>query len=64
MLMRMGGHSLSTRMLRDRSEANTMVPSMLLLHFHYLSWTGRNSNENMTYSWAVDLEAHGQGKLE
>ena len=41
-----------------------MALSMLLLHFHYLSWTGRNSNQKMTYSWAVDLEAHGQGKLE
>ena len=56
--MRMDRHLLSTRMLRKLAEANTMALSMLLLRFHYLSWTGRNSNEKMTYSWAVDLDAH------
>ena len=35
-----------------------------LLPNQLLSWTGRNSNQNLTYSWAVDLEAPGQGKLE
>ena len=62
--MRMGGHPLSPTMLRTLSEANTMALGLMLLRFHYLSWTGRNSNQKMTYSWAVDLEAHGQGKLE
>ena len=57
--MRRDGHPLSPRMLRTVSGANTMALSMLLLHIHYLSWTGRNSNENMTYSWAVDLDTDG-----
>ena len=39
-----------------------MALNLMLLHIHYLSWTGRNSNEKMTYSWAVDLDVHGQGK--
>ena len=41
-----------------------MALSILLLHFHFLSWTGRNSNEKMTYSWAVDLDTDGKGKCE
>ena len=51
-------------MLRKPTEANTIEPSMLQLRFHLLSCTGRNSNEKMTYSWAVDLDVHGQGKWE
>ena len=35
-----------------------------LLPNQLLSWTRRNSNQKMTYSWAVDLDGHGQGKLE
>ena len=57
--MRMGGHPLSTRMLKEPTEANTMALNLMLLHIHYLSWTGRNSNEKMTYSWAVDLDTDG-----
>ena len=26
------------------------------------SWTGRNSNEELTYSGAANLDAHGQSK--
>ena len=32
--------------------------------FRPTSWKGRNSNQKMTYSWAVDLDGHGQGDLE
>ena len=45
--------------MSNLSKANTMALSMLLLHIHFLSWTGRNSNETMTYSWAVDLDMDG-----
>ena len=62
--MRMDGHPLSPRRLRTLPAAITMAFSMLLLHFHHLSWTGRNSNQKMTYSWAVDLDAQGQGNLQ
>ena len=61
--MRMDGHPLSPRRLRTLSAAITMAFSMLLLHFHHLSWKGRNSNQKLTYSWAVDLDARGQGPL-
>ena len=62
--MRRDGHPLSPRILRTLSAAITVAFSMLLLHFRHLSWTGRNSNQKMTYSLAVNLEAPGQGKLE
>ena len=41
-----------------------MVLNLMLLHIHYISWTGRNSNQSMTYSWAVELDAHRQGQSE
>ena len=62
--MRMDGHPLSPRRLRTLSAVITMALNMFSLPIHYLSWTGRNSNQKMTYSWAVELEAPGQGKLE
>ena len=57
--MRMDGDPLSPRRLRTLSAAITMAFSMLLLLFHYLSWTGRNSNQKLTYSWAVELDTDG-----
>ena len=62
--MRMDGHPLGQRMLRKPIEANTMALNLMLLHIHYISWTGRNSNQSMTYSWAVELDAHRQGQSE